>query len=133
MKDINRQIWAGNNGLNKDNNTVFIIEDKHRSDIDRILMPKVTDVPDNNIFILWYITTYDKAYYSELLTLWTICVGRSLGYPFSLKEEEEVIWISICWFFLANNLCFVSSRWMMSLWVLEKVLIIFWCVLKGLF
>lgn len=52
LKDINRRIWSNSGGVNIANNVVYIIEDKHRSDIDRILMPKVTDVPDNNIFVL---------------------------------------------------------------------------------
>lgn len=33
LKDINRRIWAITDGLNKSNNTVYIIDDKHKADI----------------------------------------------------------------------------------------------------
>lgn len=33
LKDINRRIWANTDGLNKNNNTVYIIDDKHKTDI----------------------------------------------------------------------------------------------------
>jgi hypothetical protein len=33
LKDINRRIWANTDGLNKNNNTVYIVDDKHKADI----------------------------------------------------------------------------------------------------
>jgi hypothetical protein len=52
LRDINARIWRGSGGLNRNNNLVYIIEDKYRTDIDRILMPKVLNIPDNHVFIL---------------------------------------------------------------------------------
>lgn len=53
LQDINRRIWSNTGGLNIHNNIVYVIEDSHKSDIDRILMLKTQDIPDNNVFVLW--------------------------------------------------------------------------------
>jgi len=50
LKDINRRIF--NNNYNVNNNLVYIIEDKHKSDLDRILMSKTNIVTDNHVFVL---------------------------------------------------------------------------------
>ena len=52
LEHINRRIWNKTGGININNNVVYLIEEKHRFDIDRILMLKTQDLPDNNIFIL---------------------------------------------------------------------------------
>ena len=40
LEQINRRIWNKYGGINKWNNTVYIIEEKHKLDIDRLLMLK---------------------------------------------------------------------------------------------
>lgn len=52
LEEINRRIWSKSEGLNLNNNIVYVIEQKHKPDLDRILMLKTQDVADNNIFIL---------------------------------------------------------------------------------
>jgi hypothetical protein len=52
LKNINRRIWAKTEGLNLSNNVVYIMQERHKSDIDRILMLKTQDIADNNVFIL---------------------------------------------------------------------------------
>jgi len=54
LKDINRRIWAITDGLNKSNNTVYIIDDKHKVDIERLLVSKLANYADNHVFIFWY-------------------------------------------------------------------------------
>ncbi len=49
LEDINRRIWRG---YNFQNNLVYLIEEKHKLDLDRILMLKTQDIPDNNVFVL---------------------------------------------------------------------------------
>lgn len=51
LKDINRRIWAITDGLNKSNNTVYIIDDKHKVDIERLLVSKLANYADNHVFI----------------------------------------------------------------------------------
>lgn len=50
LEDINRRIWEG---YNHSNIVVYIVSEKHKMDIDRILMLKAQDFPDNHYFILW--------------------------------------------------------------------------------
>lgn len=52
LNDINRRIWSKTDGINKWNNVVYVLEDKHKTDAERILMLKTQDVADNNVFIL---------------------------------------------------------------------------------
>jgi hypothetical protein len=52
LEDINKRLWASTNSLNVSNNMVYIIQEKHRTDIERILMMKIQDFADNNVFIL---------------------------------------------------------------------------------
>ena len=52
LEDINKRLWASKSDININNNVVFIIEEKHRSDIDRILAMKVQDIADNHVFLL---------------------------------------------------------------------------------
>lgn len=52
LKNINKRIWNGTNGYNKNNNIIYIIDDKHKNDIDRILMSKITNISDNHVFAL---------------------------------------------------------------------------------
>ena len=54
LKDINRRIWANTDGLNKNNNTVYIIDDKHKTDIQRLLSSKLANYADNHVFIFGY-------------------------------------------------------------------------------
>jgi hypothetical protein len=49
LGDINRRIWKD---YNRNNNIVYIIEEKHKSDLDRILMLKAQIPADNHVFIL---------------------------------------------------------------------------------
>lgn len=49
LEQINRRIW---DGYNTANNVVYVLEEKHRSDIDRILMLKAQEPANNHIFIL---------------------------------------------------------------------------------
>lgn len=49
LEHINERIWEG---CNSQNNLVYIIEEKHKVDLDRILMLKTQDIPDNNVFVL---------------------------------------------------------------------------------
>lgn len=49
LDQINRRIGGKHN---KRNNLVFLIEEKHRGDVDRILMVKLHEVADNHVFIL---------------------------------------------------------------------------------
>lgn len=51
LKDINRRIWSATDGLNKANNVVYIIDEKHKSDIERILMSKLANYADNHVFV----------------------------------------------------------------------------------
>ena len=51
LKDINRRIWAATDGLNKANNVVYIIDEKHKSDIERVLMSKLANYADNHVFV----------------------------------------------------------------------------------
>jgi len=53
LKDINRRIWAISEGLNKSNNIVYIIDDKHKVDIERILVSKLANYADNHVFVFW--------------------------------------------------------------------------------
>ena len=52
LNHVNRRIWSINEGFNRWNNVVYVLEDKHKADAERILMLKTQDVADNNIFIL---------------------------------------------------------------------------------
>ena len=52
MRDINKRIWSHTERVNKNNNVVYIIDDKHKSDLDRILMSKIGNVSDNHVFAL---------------------------------------------------------------------------------
>lgn len=52
LQNINMRIWRESGGINGCNNVVYIIEDRNKTDVDRILMVKAVDVPDNNIFVL---------------------------------------------------------------------------------
>jgi hypothetical protein len=52
LEKINQRIWSKEGGINHSNNIVYIVEEKHKHDIDRILMLKAQHLPDNNIFIL---------------------------------------------------------------------------------
>ena len=49
LEEVNRKIGGRHN---RRNNLVYLIEEKHRMDIDRILMMKVHDAADNHVFIL---------------------------------------------------------------------------------
>ena len=51
LKDINKRIWARSSGLNAHNNLVYVISEKHRVDVERILVTKVPNPSDNHIFI----------------------------------------------------------------------------------
>ena len=52
LNDVCARIWSATEGLNKNNKAVYVIEQKHKTDIDRILMLKALDIPDNNVFVL---------------------------------------------------------------------------------
>ena len=52
LDKINFRIWSHYKGINVANKIVYVISDKFKADIDRILMLKTQDLPDNNIFIL---------------------------------------------------------------------------------
>jgi hypothetical protein len=54
LKDINRRIWASSDGFNKNNNTVYIVDDKHKTDIERLLGSKLANYADNHVFIFGY-------------------------------------------------------------------------------
>lgn len=58
LKDINQRIWATTEGLNKSNNVVYIIDDKHKVDIERIYVSKLTNYADNHVFVFWFILWY---------------------------------------------------------------------------
>lgn len=49
LEQVNRRIWEG---YNTANNVVYVLDEKHRSDIDRILMLKAQDAANNHVFIL---------------------------------------------------------------------------------
>ncbi len=52
LRDINKRMWSRTDGLNKNNNVVYIIDEKHKNDLDRILMSKLPNVSDNHVFAL---------------------------------------------------------------------------------
>lgn len=52
LDQINKRIWCKYGGINKDNNTVYVIEEKHKPDIDRILMLKAQFIAENHVFFL---------------------------------------------------------------------------------
>ena len=53
LEDINSRIWSNQEGgLNHQNNLVYVIAEKHKIDIDRILMLKTQDIAENHVFIL---------------------------------------------------------------------------------
>ena len=54
LNDINKRICNQVNYCNINNNVVYIIEDKNKADLDRILMSKATFVTENHVFILWF-------------------------------------------------------------------------------
>lgn len=45
-------MWISTGGINISNNVVYVKEEKFKTDIDRILMLKTQDIPDNNVFVL---------------------------------------------------------------------------------
>lgn len=49
LDQVNKKIGGRHN---KQNNLVYLIDEKHHVDIDRILMMKVHDAADNHVFIL---------------------------------------------------------------------------------
>ena len=50
LDDINKRIWKGT--YNKQNNLVYIIDERHKSDYDRLFMSKLANVSDNHVFAL---------------------------------------------------------------------------------
>jgi uncharacterized protein with ATP-grasp and redox domains len=52
LRDINKRMWSHTDGLNKNNNVVYIIDEKHKNDLDRILMSKLPNISDNHVFAL---------------------------------------------------------------------------------
>lgn len=52
IKDINKRIWSKTDHINKNNNLIYVIDQRHKSDFDRILMSKLANVPDNHVFTL---------------------------------------------------------------------------------
>ena len=49
--NVNERIWSETDGVNIRNNSVFIVEEKHKTDIDRILMQKVEVPANNHVFV----------------------------------------------------------------------------------
>jgi hypothetical protein len=52
LDQINKRIWSKFGGINKWNNTVYVIEEKHKTDIDRLLMLKAQFIAENHVFFL---------------------------------------------------------------------------------
>jgi hypothetical protein len=52
LDNVNRRLWLTTGGLNTHNKVVYVIEQRHKNDVDRVLMLKALDVPDNNVFVL---------------------------------------------------------------------------------
>jgi hypothetical protein len=52
LRDINKRVWSRSEGVNRDNNVVYIVDEKHKTDLDRILMSKLPNVSDNHVFAL---------------------------------------------------------------------------------
>ena len=50
LEDINKRIWKGK--YNNQNNLVYIIDDRHKLDYDRLFMSKLANVSDNHVFAL---------------------------------------------------------------------------------
>ena len=51
LRDINRRIWNRSGGINKQNNVVYVISDKHKVDVERILVSKLANYADNHVFV----------------------------------------------------------------------------------
>ena len=51
LKNINQRIWQAHGGLNVNNNIVYVISEKHKVDVERILVSKVQVQSDNHIFV----------------------------------------------------------------------------------
>lgn len=78
------RIWGETNTTN---NVVYLIEDRHKSDIDRILMLKTQDVPDNHVFILWYFPFIAAWSYNMKI----IVILIVLGFVRAVKDGEREI------------------------------------------
>ena len=58
LKNINQRIWQAHGGLNVNNHIVYVISEKHKVDVERILVSKVQVQSDNHIFVFWFIFPY---------------------------------------------------------------------------